>query len=130
MLLEQCMQIFAGRAVLIQHEDWILQQFLIGHFPAAQFLESFICNKYILKFMYGCGREHRVQMTVRKIHYNQIDLPAPQKFHTADGSSIGNFDMRPRKSLVKLFQIRNEEIPADRIACADAELTDSGGGFQ
>ena len=61
---------------------------------------------------------------------NQIDLPAPQKFYTADGSSIGNFDVRPRKSLVKLFQIRNEEIPADRIACADAELTDSGGGFQ
>ncbi len=60
---------------------------------------------------------------IRKIADDQVDLSFFQKFYTADGSTVGDFDANIRERLMKMLEVMIQIITADRVTGTDTELS-------
>ena len=115
------MKKFTGSTFFSKHQQGILMQFCQSKLSSRKIKIVFICCKYVLKGEKCFIVFFHFQSCVGVIAYNKIDLAVFQKFGTADGSSIGDFDMNMWKFTVKSLKIRNQKIAADGVRSTDAQ---------
>ena len=130
MLLEKTVKEFTGRTFPVQHQDRLIQKFLVGKFLPFQVGEGIIGDKDVPERFDLFDSRKLVDIIVRVIDKNQIHLSVFQKIHAFDGRLVCHLDVRTWKTPVKTLQIRYEKVAADGITCPDPDLTACGGGFQ
>ena len=127
-LLEQVVEEFTGGTFAVQHQDRIIQQIFQRYRTVGEFRIVFPAgDKDIPERVDRQDVQLAGKACVWEVGDDQIHLSRFQKIHALDGSLVGDLDMDVWPGLVKLFQVRDEKIPADRIAGSNPELAAAHG---
>ena len=124
MALEQVVQKFAGSALAVQHQNRVFQQILqMDALLIKLRIELSARHKGIGERVDRLVLQRILKMGVGKVRDNNIYLACLQQLHAFCGGLIRDLDMNIRVRSVKTAQIRNQKVPADRIAGPDPELS-------
>ena len=125
-LLEYLMDEFVCGAVLVKHQDRIVQKLGEGKRFSFQLKKRLPGDKHITELFDPHSGRRGAEIIVRIVDYDQIHQSVLQETGTLHGSLVDDLDMRARESSVKTLQIRDEEIAADRVAGSDPYLPSGG----
>lgn len=129
-LLEYLMNKFVCCAVLIKHQDRIAQK--PGErkrFPL-KLKKRGSGDKYISEFFDPYSGRCSAEIIVRIVDHDQIHKPVLKELGTFHGSLVDDLDVSAGESSVKTLQIRDEKIPADRVAGSDPDLSSGGSSVE
>ena len=130
MLLEDPVEEFIRRAVLVQHQDWVADQLPKRECLVPELGKVFPGHKDVAELFDPDGGGSRSEIVVRVVYDNKIHLSVSQKLRTFHGRLVKHFDMGVWKRFVKPLQVWNEKVTAYRVAGADADLSSCGGGVE
>ena len=97
------MQELARRTFAVEHEDWVLFQFLKRDLLLFQVKICRVCNEYVGKIADGLLNVGVIQVRVRKVGHDQIDFSLIEEIHAAKGCRVRHLDRHVWELFVELF---------------------------